>query len=54
MNKINKNSLMLNFCGFFTKKGNMVHLIESLPNCTNFKKALANSCEADLIRRIDQ
>lgn len=36
MNALGKGSLVLNFCGFFGQKGNLIHLIESIPQCFNF------------------
>ena len=36
LEKLEKNSLALNFCGFFVDNGTLVHLIECIPQCFNF------------------
>jgi len=41
LGKLDKGSLALNFCGFFSENGKLGHLIECIPQCFNFEKGLA-------------
>jgi hypothetical protein len=48
LNKLGKAGLALNFCGFFSEKGSLVHLIECVPQCFNFEKGLSIHTETEL------
>lgn len=48
LERLGKSALSLNFCGFFTEKGILAHLVECMPLCFTFEKGISSYSEAQL------